>query len=252
MINKTVSSGQVIARMFRLFHPNTSLWVRDAIESIADGLEEIGIFCGYEEKCFELCVYNYKVKIPCNIEKIQVIQKNNVNLPLLQSLTKSKIGIDKNYYYLENNYIKTGFIEGKIEVFAIVLPTDEDGLPLVPDVYEVKNYLAHKAFLDILSTGYKHPVFSYEKIYELLYAGFDCLLSKARNSSIDISIDRLELVKQRWTTIGSFYREAEFNFNNLSILESSNKDFDVYAFTPKDLYTLNVPNEGIQISETIK
>lgn len=65
-------------------------------------------------------------------------------------------------YQLNPGYIITSFEEGVVKLHYSKYPTDEDGLPMIPDIEAVKTAMMWYIFMNLLASGYEHPVFKYQ------------------------------------------------------------------------------------------
>lgn len=225
-IIKNVSSSMIIADVIRRFHIRNSDWMTYSMESIGHALEIIGYNCSYVTKPIDVYISNYKAKIPCEVHRIEVIMQDGIKLVPLDAISTIKGSSTKsvipdmwknNWYTLNPNYIHTGFEEGIIQVYAKTIPVDDDGMPLVPDTPAIREALAWAVFKDILSRGYKHPVFSYgdaEERWEIHYP-------RAKNSLKAHNIEQAENFKKMWTAfvmdvgwsdnLRNIYRDVTFS-----------------------------------------
>lgn len=118
-------------------------------------------------------------------------------------------------YTVNNNYIFTSFKTGKVAMAYKAVPTDENGLPMIPDNQSVINYvtwyignkIAFQLFLTDKYTQYKYDEF---KGYLSLY------YQKAKNEGkMPKSLDEWESYKnQRIRSIPKLFEHRKF-FSNL-------------------------------------
>ncbi len=118
-------------------------------------------------------------------------------------------------YTVNNNYIFTSFKTGKVAMAYKAVPTDENGLPMIPDNQSVINYvtwyLGNKiAFQLYLTDKYTRDKYEEFKGYLSLY------YQKAKNEGkMPKSLDEWESYKnQRLRTIPKFFEHKRF-FGNL-------------------------------------
>jgi hypothetical protein len=118
-------------------------------------------------------------------------------------------------YTVNNNYIFTSFKTGKVAMAYKAVPTDENGLPMIPDNQSVINYvtwyIGNKiAFQLYLTDKYTPQKYEEFKSYLALY------YQKAKNEGkMPKNLDEWESYKnQRLRTIPKFFEHKKF-FGNL-------------------------------------
>lgn len=166
--NKFISIHRVIEGVYRDYGFDTQLdWV-DAIEWAGECLDLIGAPQTYVEKLTDgneklghqlpIVIKDYRGKIPCDVlHAKQCFYKTGKSLvPMRWATDSTHIGhycstspdlvrSSAYTYKLNNNYIFTNFEKGEIVMVYTANPTDEEGLPMVPD--EVKYVKALKAYI---------------------------------------------------------------------------------------------------------
>lgn len=77
-IHKSVSSATLISKIYRDFRPSDSRWTTTSLEWMFEGMQAIGYFVGFVNKsgdgCIPLKVTNFRVKIPCDVERILYVE----------------------------------------------------------------------------------------------------------------------------------------------------------------------------------
>ncbi len=212
MVYKIVSSDRVIAKIFRDFKPSNSGWIKDALEWMGEGLEIIGSYSGLERKPICLEVEDHKVKIPCNVEEIEAIvfhdnfntkgvRVHNHRLPFSNGINSiSNCCSHIPFHATEScsfnpNYIQTSFRRGKITVYALVPPTDCNGLPMIPDNVKCITALSWYCISMMLLRGFKHQTID----YKIAFGMWEKFYPQAQNSMEYPDIERYEQFKRTWT-----------------------------------------------------
>lgn len=99
------------------------------------------------------------------------------------------------YYNLNPGVIETSFESGEIQLTYTGVVSDENSLPLIPDVYEFKEALSWTIMERLLLGGYEHPVIKWEiadvRARELRRA--------ARNKLKMPSLDKMNELVKMWT-----------------------------------------------------
>ena len=116
------------------------------IQSVTDGNTERGHYPPLE-------VINYRAELPCDFHKLINVREYCNQIPMvtdsgtfLQSTNNPSITMYNNITYtINNDYIFTNIEEGFLEMSYWAFPTDEKGLPMIPD--DVKYLRAIESFL---------------------------------------------------------------------------------------------------------
>lgn len=156
------------------------------------------------EKVWEV---NAKIIELANLQQIYDAEHNPEDLDRIVELTKqianytipyaafpyNKYGF--HYYNLQPGCIETTFEEGCITLIYTGSVSDENDLPLVPNVFEFKEAIAWFIMSRLLLGGYEHPVLNYEKAD----AKWEFFKLAARNKIKMPSIDRMQALANMWT-----------------------------------------------------
>jgi len=103
MIYRTTSSQAVLARVSRVFKPDSPGWQNDALMWMAEGISLIGYFTGVfkkstgnEDDDSALNVKSHRVKMPCDLESINQIEYKGYPLPYNTDNTLAgQVGVPK-------------------------------------------------------------------------------------------------------------------------------------------------------------
>ena len=80
-IYKTISSKEIIRKIFRDLKPNTDNWIDDSIEWIGEALDHIGSSAQLETKICVLNITNYTAHLPANFYSTLQVGLNNSVAP---------------------------------------------------------------------------------------------------------------------------------------------------------------------------
>jgi hypothetical protein len=190
---KVVTCRRLLAKVARVLKPNTNNWLDEAVESIGDGLKIIGYSAGYEGVCEEVLIEDSRGLLPCHIEDLEAIFYNGKLLPPLDSLSVTN-GL---YYRLNRSFINTSFREGKVTVYYIRLPIDEEGFPLIPDNSLVDEALMWWIARNLCLGGLKHPSIDFKMCEQL----WDKYYPKAQNNVAFPSMANIEKYARDWNRL---------------------------------------------------
>lgn len=202
MVYTTISPKAIIAKIYRDYKPNNSSWVNDAYEWMGEALDCIRPFNGYIEQCKKVKIVDFRGKIPCDIQFLLGIEhcgkqlKRTGFIPSKKHCSNlDKLPFDlKETYSLNPNYIHTSFKSGEIIVYYNGIATDEEGFPLVPDIYEIKEALSWYILMRMCLRGYKHPVVN----FQLAETEWNKFYPRAQNSCKMPDIDGYDLFKRTY------------------------------------------------------
>jgi hypothetical protein len=192
MVHRLTSSKRVLSRVRRSFNPAGTSWIGLAIEMIGEAIEEIGSFNGYVKKSIEITSENFRAPYPSDLVGIRFVEYKGMNLvPSFGRTTmkRNKVGgtssiytladtTQEKYtplevtvlktpcreeYYIPNpDYLVTSFDCDCFTLHYYGLAVDEDGYPMLPDNIHYIQACSWYVLKEMLSSGYKHPVFDWE------------------------------------------------------------------------------------------
>lgn len=114
--------------------------------------------------------------------------------PLIQA--GQTIAFGESTYTISNNWIKTNFEEGTIQLYYKGFPVDEEGFPMIPDYVEFKEAAYWYVRLKIAESGNQDPAgYSPMDIRRLLW---EEKCTQARNKAEMPSVDQMESFKNQW------------------------------------------------------
>lgn len=228
---KTISSKNIISKVFRDFGNEDTSFVHNAIEWIGETLERIGTTVMYQNKVCKKVVENHRTTIPSDCEKLEAIVYNGMRLP--KGSSQRSVGFaeglvdehqvvqnpilvsglhqgtenqldrvfpyhvsTEHFYSLNPNYILTSFEEGEIEVYYRGFPIDNKGFPLIWDNVYVREACSWGIISKMLLSGFRHSVIDFQYATEQ----YDRYLMLARNSSFP-GIDDMERFRNMWVRL---------------------------------------------------
>jgi len=167
MINNTISIKEIIRRVVTNLRMQEEeiLW-DEIIEWICDGLEHIGAYYQFCQKETKITIEDYKGSLPSDFYKELRILNHDLydyhNPHLIidadcetdkskQVLSNRATGFD---YKINLNAITTAYKTGELTLQYLAFPTDEEGLPLVPDSVSFKDALFWKVAYHLSLSGY--------------------------------------------------------------------------------------------------
>jgi hypothetical protein len=119
-------------------------------------------------------------------------------------------------YIVNNNYIFTNFESGKVLMAYLAIPTDDEGLPMIPAdeswrqavTYEIAYKIAFKMFMQGNIT---------DKVFQMIERERDWKVAQAVNRSKIPSVDEMESFKNQWLTLIPNYNNHSTFFRNMQL-----------------------------------
>jgi hypothetical protein len=96
------------------------------------------------------------------IDKIVPVENHLLWSSTLAQVNRKPLSTS-NFYEVEMGYISTSMCDAVVTVYFRAVPTDKDGLPLIPDNENYKQALYFYARAQLIGSGYPDKVFSYEQ-----------------------------------------------------------------------------------------
>lgn len=163
MIQKSISIYSVIRKVVNdLGIGDKELSMDDFIEWIAEGMQYIGSYYQYTEKYITIPIDNYKGELPCDFYSLLRITNNlgnnynsfNKHLIGDDSTSINKGALSTRDYNITNNVITTSFVRGNLHLQYLAIPTDCDGLPMIPDVVDYQDALMWRCAYQLSLRGH--------------------------------------------------------------------------------------------------
>ena len=161
----TISSKQLLGRVFRLIKPVDAHWLHDALQSIDEAVQALGTKA-FENVSFTLQAKNFRAALPVAAEYVNWVEVDGERV-----YHNSDIGLATDFgysetmdgYKVEAGYIKTPKATCSLTVNCAVIPRDEEGLPLIPKGYEAMEAVFWYVVSHMLLQGYEIPGQNYDK-----------------------------------------------------------------------------------------
>ena len=131
-----ISIKEVLSRLLR--HPLLrDLDLETAIQFVIDFISCMGLPNIYADKVTTICIDNFRGILPCDLIAINQVRlaRNGVCLRAMTDNFNGTHTEDKGElsFKTQGSVIFTSFKTGDIELSYKAIPTDDDGLPLLPD-----------------------------------------------------------------------------------------------------------------------
>ena len=131
-----INIREVLSRIMR--HPLlTDLNLETAIQYTLDFFAAIGLPNIYADKVTTICIDNFRGALPCDLIAINQVRlaRNGVCLRAMTDNFNGTHSEDKGElsFKTQGSVIFTSFKTGDIEISYKAIPTDDGGLPLLPD-----------------------------------------------------------------------------------------------------------------------
>ena len=123
-------------------------------------------------------------------------------------------------YIVDNDYIKTSFVSGKICISYMAFPTDEDCYPLVPDDISYKEALFWYIYKKLLLSMATAPENNRNGInYTFADEKWKYYCTQARNEANFPDIDKYESFMNQWVRLIPNINRHDEGFENLNTRE---------------------------------
>jgi hypothetical protein len=215
------SSGKIVARVMRDFKPTNNGWQVDAIEWIHDALNEMQLKGNYVPYCREICVKEYRAKIPCNVEYlIEVVHngmrlpKSNATIPIEAAYAAfadlAKLDVSAERFQVNPDFLHFPFEHGTVLLYYWGFPIDGLGYPMVMDDALIQRAISWYILYMYLLRGGTHPTVNWKEAYQM----WENERPRAKNRAKRVSFKDMEAYKER----------------HLTMIPSLNAEIDYYTF----------------------
>lgn len=185
MIETTVSTGRVLAKIYRDLNLKNPNWEEDAIEWIGEALAHIGVGTQLSKKAALIAVDNYVGDLPTDYFRFREIfyykgapdytldglgnpvfpnLSNVTPLPLQHtsataqpSLIQGKVFEFPDGFFLNNGKVTVTFERGILELIYYGMAVDANGYPMVPDDPSFMDAFLWYIMKQMMIGGWKHP-----------------------------------------------------------------------------------------------
>lgn len=206
---KFTSVNKAIERAMREYD-HTEFDINDAIEDIAEAVSLVGLNSALQRKVCKVTVEDYKAELPSDLQSMEMIRFPQSGVPLRYSgdpfhpaICDGSVNLqsDCEYTYTINfNFLHTNYKEGELEMAYIAYPTDECGLPLIPDDEVAIKALGYYAAAACSARVYRrNPSQANYHIYMDLSKERDFYMARLSNLGIMPDYGRAESIKNDYT-----------------------------------------------------
>lgn len=213
-----INIREILSRVMR--HPLLrDLTLEDAILYTLDFIAAMGLPQIYTDNCTEVHIENYRGILPCNLISIDQVRKKDNGI-CLRAMTDNFNGThpeDKGElsFKTKNSVIFTSFKTGDIEVSYKTIPTDEEGLPLIPDnaifLKALELYIKKEWFTVLFDMGKIQPTVLQNTQQEYYAKAGQC-----NNEFIIPSVSEMEAFTRMYNTLIPRVNEFSKGFRHMS------------------------------------
>ena len=212
-----VKISEVLSRIMR--HPLLNgLNLETAIQYTLDFFAVMGLPDIYRDKLDTVHIDNYRGKLPCDLIAINQVRmcKKGVCLRAMTDNFNSTHPKDKSEpsFKTQGSVIFTSFETGDIEISYKAIPTDDEGLPLLPDnpifLKTLELYIKKEWFTILFDLGKISPAVLQNTQQEYAFKVAQC-----NNEFIIPSVSEMESITRMWNTIVPRVSEFQKSFRHL-------------------------------------
>jgi len=212
LTGKHVDVSHIIERIYRDYGFDLEIKYDEVIEWIWDVIALIGAPQSFVDKVTDgstgmpqpIVIANYRGNLPVDLHSVHLARDYDTKMPMilkgstyLRDNEQIYVRESQYTYTLNDNYIFTSFEEGNVELHYEAFPTNNLGMPLVPDdikfVMATQSYIAErigfKLWLQDHLGQQKYNKLEQERLY---YIG------AAQTRAATPSIDEMEGIKNRF------------------------------------------------------
>lgn len=172
MIYNYVNGKIIIAKMYDEFNIKSRDWENRSPKWIADAMNHLNIFVGWEEVADTIPIKDFRFELPKNLKVLRGILINGKKANRVTSIAhitnnKSLEGrtLHTFDYSISGNTVNVEIKEGIATVIYRTMPLDWDDvlgmfIPKIPDLPLVIDNIGWYILKIILARGYNHPVYS--------------------------------------------------------------------------------------------
>ena len=212
---------EILSRLMR--HPLlTDLNLETAIQYTLDFFAVMGLPNIYADKVTTICIDNFRGVLPCDLIAINQVRlaRNGV---CLRAMTDSFNGThpeDKGElsFKTQGSVIFTSFKTGDIELSYKAIPTDDDGLPLLPDnpvfLKTLELYIKKEWFTILFDMGKISPAVLQNTQQEYAFKAGQC-----NNEFMIPSVSEMESITRMLNTIVPRVSDFKKSFRHLGDTE---------------------------------
>lgn len=191
------------------------------IQKVTDGNTERGHYPPIE-------IIDYRAELPCDFHKLISLREYFSHIPMiqdsgtfLQSSNNPVAGMNTNITYtINNNFVFTNIETGYIEVSYWAFPTDEGGMPMIPDdvmyIRAVEAYLTERMARKLWIQGKLA-----DNVYRSMEQDWLFYVNSPRTKAALPSYDQAESLKNQILRIVQRPNQASWGYAGLTNQEQS-------------------------------
>lgn len=229
LTGKYTTVHEIIERVCRKTDYDLYIDIGDVIEWTWDVINAIGVPNAYIDRVTDgedlpvLEVINYQVALPYDLHTIYLARDLDSGLPMVckNSPYKGDETVPLSIYesalsYSTNNeYMFTSFEEGSVELAFKAFPTDNLGLPLIPDdaryIKAVTAYITEQISSKLWRKGLiSDKVYTKDETESLFY------LASARSKALIPTLAEIEGIKNRWLRLRQNPNLFDYSFKYMA------------------------------------
>lgn len=240
MIKSYISAKSILAKLYRDLDLNQEINENSVYEWIGEALSMIGAYSQYKEISHCLTTKGGKAKLPCGFEKLvdinykgyPVYWATNTNANNYQC-HNCRISTSLNQTSQFTFYISDGYIisnindenvtdEANLCIVYLGIPTDEDGIPMIPDeVYYMKAITSYIIYMIDRQEWRKGK--QTDKVYQDSERDWLFYVNSARGAANSPNTQQLEVLKNVWRRLLPITNDYDRNFKNFNKKEGLNR-----------------------------
>lgn len=212
-----INIREVLSRVMR--HPLlTDLNLESAIQYALDFIAVMGLPNIYADKVTTICIDNFRGVLPCDLIAINQVRlaRNGVCLRAMTDNFNGTHPEDKGElsFKTQGSVIFTSFKTGDIELSYKAIPTDDDGLPLLPDnpvfLKTLELYIKKEWFTILFDMGKISPAVLQNTQQEYAFKAGQC-----NNEFMIPSVSGMEAFTRMYNTLIPRVNEFSKSFRHM-------------------------------------
>lgn len=212
LTGKHVDVSHIIERIYRDNGFDLEIKYDEVIEWIWDVISLIGAPQAFIDKVTDgstlmpkpIAIENYRGTLPVDLHSVTLARDYDTKMPMICRSSTYLKDTDQQYikesqytYTLNDSYIFTSFEEGEVELHYQAFPTNNLGMPLIPD--DIKFVLAAQAYVaERIAFRLMMQDHISERKYEKLNSERLWYIGAAQSKAQVPSIDEMEGIKNRY------------------------------------------------------
>lgn len=194
MIHNLVSVQNILSRVYRTFKLEDPDWIYDAVEWAAEALEDIGHVNQLVRRTREVSINSFNADLPDDLVYLEMVTLDGERVSYSGREARYDTKQDDVTYQLEPGKLKIGIDCGTVTLTYRAFPVDEQGFPLVPDIYDVKEALSWRIMSRMMLGGYVPKAQGLN--WQIADQKYELFRKAAENQIKMPSPDEMEMIRQ--------------------------------------------------------